>query len=126
LWSGIASTIMITIYGIKNCDTMQKAMKWLQAKKIPFVFHDYKESGIDKATLELWLQHFSADKLVNLKSTTYRELPEKEKAGITEKGKAIAVMMKHHSIIKRPVWDLDNGKFFLGWNEEQIAAALKK
>jgi arsenate reductase len=104
---------------------MQKAMKWLQARRIPFIFHDYKESGIDKATLELWLKHLPTDKLVNLKSTTYRELGEAEKKDITTRAKAITVMMKHHSIIKRPVWDFGNGTFFLGWNEEEITKLVK-
>jgi arsenate reductase (glutaredoxin) len=111
---------MITIYGIKNCDTMQKAMKWLDARKVKYVFHDYKESGIDKARLELWLKHLPLEKLVNTKSTTYRGLTENEKAGITNKAKAIALMMKYTSLIKRPVWDMGDENFFLGWNEEEL------
>lgn len=111
---------MITIYGIKNCDTMQKAFKWLDAKKIQYTFHNYKEAGIDKATLEKWLQHFPADKLINTKSTTYRALDDKEKAAVGNKAKAIALMIKHTSVIKRPVWDLGNGSFFLGWDEKNL------
>jgi len=117
---------MIKIYGIKNCDTMQKAFKWLEAHKLKYEFHDYKESGIDKATLELWLKHFPTDKLANTKSTTYRELTDTEKASISNKSKAIALMMTHTSVIKRPVWDFGNGKFYLGWNEEEVAKLIKK
>ena len=112
--------IMIKIYGIKNCDTMQKALKWLDAKKLKYYFHNYKEESIDKATLEVWLKHFPIDKLINLKSSTYRLLSDIEKASITDKKKAIELMMKNTSIIKRPVWDLGNGKFFLGWNEDEL------
>jgi Spx/MgsR family transcriptional regulator len=115
---------MLTIYGIKNCDTMQKAFKWLDAKKMKYAFHDYKESGIDKGTLEVWLKHFPADKLINTKSTTYRSLTEEEKASITNKQKAIALMMKYTSVIKRPVWDMGNGRFFLGWNEKELAELI--
>jgi arsenate reductase len=115
---------MITIYGIKNCDTMQKAIKWLNAKKLKFIFHDYKESGIDKAAIELWLQHFPIDKLVNTRSTTFRELSDKEKAAITDMAKAIALMMKYNSLIKRPVWNLGNGKFFLGWDEKALTGMI--
>ncbi len=61
---------MITIYGIKNCDTMQKAFKWLDGKKVKYSFHDYREAGIDKKTIELWLKHFPVDKLINMRSTT--------------------------------------------------------
>ena len=112
--------IMIRIYGIKNCDTMQKALKWLDAKKLKYHFHNYKEDGIDKSTLEVWLKHFPVDKLINLKSSTYRLLSDIEKASITDKKKAIDLMMKNTSIIKRPVWDLGGGKFYLGWNEEEL------
>ena len=100
---------------------MQKAFKWLDARKIAYVFHDYKVEGIDKATLKLWLKHFPADKLANTKSTTYRALTDDQKAGISVKAKAIELMMEHTSLIKRPVWDLGEGRFFLGWDEEVLA-----
>jgi arsenate reductase (glutaredoxin) len=115
---------MITIYGIKNCDTMQKAIKWLDGMGRQYTFHDYKEAGIDKATLELWLKQFPTDKLINTRSTTWRALSDDEKGSITSKSKAIALMMKHTSVIKRPVWDFDNGKFFLGWDEEALRKLL--
>jgi len=111
---------MIKIYGIKNCDTMQKAFKWLVAKKLKYEFHNYKESGIDKATLQLWLQHFPTDKLINTKGTTYRALTDEQKACITNKTKAIALMVENPSLIKRPVWDFGNGKMFLGWDEKEL------
>ena len=115
---------MIKIYGIKNCDTMQKAMKWLDAKKVKYEFHNYKELGIDKATLQVWLQHFASDKLINTKGTTYRALGEEEKGSITNKNKAIGLMMNNTSLIKRPVWDFGNGKFFLGWDEKEVAKLI--
>ena len=100
---------------------MQKAMKWLAAKKLPYQFHDYKDSGIDKTTLEVWLNHFPTDKLINLKSTTYKALTDVEKASISNKSKAIALMMKYNSVIKRPVWDLGDNRFFLGWDEKELS-----
>ena len=99
---------------------MQKALKWLNAKKLKYQFHDYKESGIDKATIEVWLKHFPTDKVINTKSTTYKGLTDEEKAGITNRSKAIALMIKYNSLIKRPVWDLGNGAFYLGWNENEL------
>ncbi len=111
---------MLTIYGIRNCDTMKKAFQWLEAKKIPYSFHNYKESGIDKKTLELWLKHFPTDKLINTKGTTYRALPDADKAAIGNKAKAIQLMMARPSLIKRPVWDFGNGTFYLGWNQEEL------
>jgi Spx/MgsR family transcriptional regulator len=115
---------MITIYGIKNCDTMQKAFKWLDAKKLKYTFHDYREAGIDKATIEVWLKHFPADKLINLKSTTYRELADDEKSNIANRSKAIALMIKYPTLIKRPVWNFSNEKFFLGWDEAKLQELL--
>ncbi len=115
---------MITIYGIKNCDTVQKALKWLKANGLEHSFHDYKELGIDKATLDQWLKHFPLDKLVNTKSTTYKALTDEEKASVTNKAKAIKLMMQHNSLIKRPVWNLGDGRFYLGWNEAELAGTL--
>ena len=118
--AGVYLCIMLTIYGIKNCDTMQKAMKWLDAKKVKYAFHNYKESGIDEATLKVWLKHFATDKLINTKGTTYRTLTNEEKASITDQSKAITLMMNNTSLIKRPVWDLGNSNFFLGWDEKEL------
>jgi len=99
---------------------MQKALKWLDAKKTKYEFHNYKESGIDKPTLQVWLQHFATDKLINTKGTTFRALTDEEKAGICNKSKAIALMVNNPSLIKRPVWDFGNGQFYLGWNEDEV------
>lgn len=116
---------MIKIYGIKNCDTVQKAIKWLNVRNTGFLFHDYKDSGIDRETIEGWLKHFPVDKLINMRSTTFRELTESERAGIVSKSKAIALMIKYNSIIKRPVWDIGNGVFFLGWDEQALNKLIK-
>ena len=103
---------------------MQKAFKWLDAKKLKYEFHNYKESGIDKASLQLWLQHFPTDKLINTKGTTFRALSDEQKASITNKTKAIALMIEKPSLIKRPVWDFGNGNFFLGWDEKEVGKML--
>lgn len=103
---------------------MQKAFKWLDAQNLAYTFHDYKVAGIDRATIEDWLQHFPTDKLINTKSTTFRAFTDAEKAGITNKSKAIALMIKNTSVIKRPVWDLGNGTFFLGWDEKELGKLL--
>lgn len=112
---------MITLYGIPNCDTVQKAVKWLNSQNIPFHFHSYKELGIEKKTLKLWLKHFPVGKLVNTRSTTYKELGDDEKNCLEDNEKAMAVMMKHNSVIKRPVWDFGDGRFFLGWDEKALS-----
>lgn len=99
---------------------MQKAMKWLDAKGIAYTFHDYKVLGIDKATLGNWLKHLPLNKVVNAQSTTYRALSDAEKESVTNKSKAITLMIKNPSLIKRPVWDFGNGILFLGWDEQEL------
>ena len=104
---------------------MQRALKWLDAQKIVYTFHNYKESGIDKATLKHWLKHFPTDKLINTKSTTFKAFTDEQKASIANQAKAIALMMENTSVIKRPVWDFGNGQFFLGWDEKQLSELVK-
>lgn len=115
---------MVHIYGIKNCDIVQKALKWLDGKKVPYTFHNYKETGLERATIEGWLAHLPVEKLVNSRSTTFRELPEGHRAAIKDREQAIALMMAHTSIIKRPVWDFGNGRMLLGWDEKAVSAML--
>ena len=103
---------------------MQKALKWLEARGLPYQFHNYKELGIDKATLSLWLEHFPADKLINTKGTTYRALSDTDKASISDRKGAIALMIQQPSLIKRPVWDLGDGRFYLGWNEAALSQLI--
>ena len=99
---------------------MQKAFKWLEAKKLPYSFHNYKESGIDKDTIKAWLAHFPPTQLINTKGTTYRALTDDQKASISDPAKATELMIANTSLIKRPMWDFGNGHFFLGWNEAAL------
>jgi Spx/MgsR family transcriptional regulator len=104
---------MITIYGIKNCDTMKKARGWLESQKIAHDFHDYKAAGIDKATLEGWVRKVGWQVLINRAGTTFGKLPDADKEDITEK-KAIALMLAQPSMIKRPVLDAE-GRLTVGF-----------
>ncbi len=107
----------VTIYGIKNCDTMKKARAWLDARGVDYEFHDYKASGIDRATLEDWAREAGWETLLNRAGTTFRKLPDKEREGVTEK-KAIALMLAQPSMIKRPVLEA-SGKLLVGFKPEQ-------
>ncbi len=114
----------ITIYGIKNCDTMKKARAWLDAAGIAYAFHDYKAAGIDKAHLDRWSKEVGWETLLNRAGTTFRKLPEQDKEGLTA-AKAIKLMMEQPSMIKRPV--LDTGKALLvGFKPEAYQAAFGK
>ena len=114
----------ITIYGIKNCDTMKKARAWLDKAGVEYAFHDYKDSGIERARLEQWSNKLGWKKLLNRAGTTFRKLPDKDKDGLTEK-KAIALMLAQPSMIKRPVLDLGGGKVLVGFKPEQYAENLR-
>jgi arsenate reductase len=113
-----------TIYGIKNCDTMKKARAWLDAHAIAYVFHDYKASGIDRATLEGWAKHVGWETLLNRTGTTFRKLADADKAGVTER-KAIALMLASPPMIKRPVLD-KGGKLLVGFEPAAYAKAFAK
>jgi arsenate reductase (glutaredoxin) len=115
---------MITLYGIKSCDTMKKARVWLDARKVAYAFHDYKASGIDKATLESWAGKVGWEALLNRAGTTFRKLPDADRDGLTQK-KAVALMLAQPSMIKRPV--LDNaGKLTVGFKPEIYAGIFTK
>jgi Spx/MgsR family transcriptional regulator len=113
----------VTIYGIKNCDTMKKARAWLDKHGVDYAFHDYKSAGIDRAQLERWAKKAGWETLLNRAGTTFKKLPEKEKDCITP-AKAIALMLKQPSMIKRPVLEAEGGKLLVGFKPEQYAATL--
>ncbi len=114
----------LTIYGIKNCDTMKKARAWLDQKGAAYAFHDYKTAGIDRARLEAWVGKVGWETLLNRSGTTFRKLPEADREGLTEK-KAIALMLAQPSMIKRPVLDLGSGKLLVGFKPDQYASVIK-
>jgi arsenate reductase len=113
----------ITIYGIKNCDTMKKARVWLDKRGAAYGFHDYKTAGIDREQLERWAKNVGWETLLNRAGTTFKKLPDKDKEGVTEK-KAIALMLGQPSMIKRPVLDLGGGKIVVGFKPEIYEAAV--
>ena len=113
----------ITIYGIKNCDTMTKARTWLDKHGVDYAFHDYKVAGIDQDYLEKWSKKVGWETLLNRAGMTFRKLPDKDKAKIDEK-KAIALMLKQPSMIKRPVLDLGGGKLVVGFRPETYEASV--
>ena len=95
----------ITMYGIRNCDTVKKARDWLEAHGQPFAFHDYKTQGIDAATLQGWCEELGWEAVLNRAGTTFRKLPEADRDGLDE-AKAIALMSAQPSMIRRPMLDL--------------------
>jgi arsenate reductase len=113
----------VVIHGIKNCDTMKRARAWLDDHGIAHIFHDYKASGIDRATLEGWVRQVGWETLLNRAGTTFRKLPDDEKSGLTE-AKAMALMLAQPSMIKRPVLDV-GGKLTVGFQPDVYVGAFR-
>jgi arsenate reductase len=113
----------ITIYGIKNCDTMAKARAWLDKHRVNYEFHDYKTAGIEREDLERWSKKVGWETLLNRAGMTFRKLPDKEKTDIDAK-KAISLMLTQPSMIKRPVLDLGGGKLVVGFKPEIYEEAV--
>ncbi len=113
----------VTIYGIKNCDTMKKARAWLDEHGVAYDFHDYKTAGIERERLERWSKKVGWETLLNRAGTTFRKLPDKDKQAI-DAGKALALMLAQPSMIKRPVLDLGGGKLLVGFKPESYSEAL--
>ena len=99
---------MIKLYGIRNCDTMKKAWTWLDEHGVAYAFHDYKKAGIDRARLEAWADQVGWQTLLNRAGTTFRALPDADKANLTESS-ALGLMLAHPSMIKRPVLETGAG-----------------
>lgn len=115
---------MITMYGIRNCDTVKKARAWLGARGSAYAFHDYKTAGIDEQRLRAWARELGWEKLLNRAGTTFRNLPDADKQELDE-DKAIALMLAHPSMIKRPLLDLGSRRL-LGFGEGAWGAALEE
>ncbi len=112
----------VTIYGIKNCDTMKKARTWLEDHGVAHAFHDYREAGIDRPRVEGWAREVGWEVLLNRAGTTFRKLPDQDKQGLDEQ-KAIALMLDQPAMIKRPVLDL-GGKLIVGFKPDIYEKAL--
>jgi arsenate reductase len=112
------------LYGLKNCDMTQKGLKFLQKNNFEYSFHDYKESGIDEKTIRNWLKYLPLKTIFNTRSTTYRGFSDTEKEASADPGKAIDLMVKYNSVIKRPILDLGNNKFLVGFEEGEWRNAL--
>ena len=113
----------LILYGIPNCDTVKKARTWLDGRGIAYTFHDYKKAGADPAKLSGWCNAAGWDKVLNRAGTTFKKLPEADKADL-DQAKAVAVMAANPSCIKRPIVEHPGG-ILVGFKEAEWAAALR-
>lgn len=112
----------ITLYGIPNCDTVRKARAWLDARGVAYAFHDYKKASADPVRLRAWAGQAGWESLLNRAGTTFRKLPDADKADLDE-GKAIGLMAANPSAIKRPVVEHPGG-LLVGFTEAEWSAAF--
>lgn len=110
---------MIKIYGIKNCDTMKKAFKWLEANDIAYDFHDYKKIGVDEGVLKKALDQHGWENVINRRGTTWRKLP-KETQDSMDNASAVIIVHENPSIIKRPLM-IHKNKIYLGFKEDMYS-----
>ncbi len=112
------------IYGIKNCNTVKKALTWLEENNIPYTFHDFKKEGVSSDKLEAWEQQTGWEPLVNKRGTTWRQLSPEAQSAVVDAVSANALMQEKTSVIKRPVIESPAG-IILGFDAAEYSAKLK-
>ncbi|MFZ4261304.1 Spx/MgsR family RNA polymerase-binding regulatory protein [Sphingobacterium sp. HJSM2_6] len=115
---------MVQVYGIKNCNTVKKALDWLQENNINFVFHDYKKEPATLEKLTEWQKSLPWESLVNKKGTTWKKLSSEEQLSVVDAQSANAVLLTNNSMIKRPLIETNKG-LLLGFNEEEYLTKFK-
>lgn len=115
---------MLTVFGIKSCDTCRKARKYLAENDIEFRFHDVRDDGVDIQMLERWAARIGWDKMLNRQSLTWRKIPEVDRNGMT-KDRALALMIENPTLVKRPLLESDTF-IAVGFSEARFSEFWKK
>jgi arsenate reductase len=113
----------LKIYGIPNCDTVKKALAWLDSHGIQYEFHDYKKGGVPPGKLKEWAKRTGWEKLANTRGPTWRKIPDAKKVGMNE-AKALALLEEHSSAIRRPIVETGS-RLLVGFDEAEYARTLK-
>lgn len=115
---------MITLYGIKNCDTIKKARRWLDEHQVTYRFHDYRADGLTAELLATFINELGWEALLNTRGTTWRKLDESVRASINNADSAAALMLKMPAIIKRPLLCAPAQPMLLGFSDERYSQWL--
>jgi len=115
---------MTTLYGIKNCDTVRKARRWLKEQDIDYHFHDLRDDGLDGKLLDSWLTQLDRALLLNRRGTTWRNLPATVRDSLDD-GSARQLMLEHPALVKRPVLD-HRQQFHLGFSPERYTEIFRQ
>jgi len=113
---------LVTLHGIKNCNTVKKARDWLDSHAIAYGFHDFKTQGLPAELLGRWVAEHGWEALLNRAGTTFRKLPEADRADLTE-ARVVALMLAQPSMVRRPVLDL-GGRRLIGFRPETYTATF--
>ena len=116
---------MITVFGIKNCDTVKKALKWLDREGVAYQFHDFRKDGLNESLVDHFLTNLDHSALINTRGTTWRNLSDAQKANM-DAAKARTLMLTYDAIIKRPVWQFEEGVMEVGFSKKEQAAIAEK
>lgn len=111
---------MLTVYGIKQCDTCRKALKWLAARGVEHRFHDFRVDGLQAVLVARWLDSPYGDKVVNRRSTTWRQLNDEQRQ--SEGAALIRLLLEHPTLIKRPLFVKDNEIIAVGFRPAELEA----
>ncbi|WP_455819945.1 ArsC family reductase [Pseudomonas cerasi] len=107
----------LIMYGIKNCDTIKKARKYLESQGVDYRFHDYRADGLDAALLQRFIDTLGWQALLNTRGTTWRKLEESERNAVDNPATALKLMLAQPAIIKRPLLCAPDGSMLLGFSE---------
>jgi arsenate reductase len=110
---------MVTLYGIKNCDTVRKARRWLEQHGVDYRFHDLRDDGLSRSRLTAWVKELGWEALLNRRATTWRQLPAARRDAL-DHAKAVDLMLEHPTLIKRPVLEIEN-RHYPGFKEERYS-----
>ena len=116
---------MITVFGIKNCDTVKKALKWLDRENVAYQFHDFRKDGLDASLVDHFLASLDYSFLISTRGTTWRTLSDAQKEPM-DVTKARTLMLNYDAIIKRPVWQFEDGAMDIGFSKKEQASIAQK
>ena len=117
---------MLKVYGIPNCDTVKKTLRFLDSRNVKYEFVNFKTDPVSQELLRDWMDQVGWEAILNQKSSTYRELTAEEKAGLTTAARARKIIMQNNSIIKRPVITKDGAIIAIGYREDTYQKLFKK
>ena len=115
---------MTTLYGIKNCDTIKKARKWLDSQELDYQFHDFREDGLDTKKVKAWVGKLGWESLVNKRSMTWKQLDDATKNSLNDEN-VVGVILESPTLIKRPLLEIAD-KYHTGFKPAEYEQLLLK